>query len=145
MAKREFSAGGIVVRKKGRGFEILLIKDAYGRWSWPKGHIDQGESSPQAALREIREEVGLKNLEVLGKAGRSNYFFRLKGELIFKTAFFFLVEALGQEKLHVQIDEIKLARWFKPQEALKSVYYKGAKEMLKQAINLYQEVKEKKV
>jgi len=137
MAKREFSAGGIVVRKRARGFEILLIKDSYGRWAWPKGHINGAERSQDAALREISEEVGLKDLSILGKAGQSNYFFRLKGDLIFKTVVFFLVQANADEKLKPQKDEIADARWFKAEEALKTVEYKGAKEMLEKAIKMY--------
>ena len=137
MAKREFSAGGIIFRKKGGGFEVLLIKDGYGRWTWPKGHIDQGEKSQDAALREVEEEVGLKDIRILGKVGRNNYFFRLKGDLIFKTVYFFLVEAEGKEKIKVQKDEIAQARWFGPEIALKTVEYKGAKEMLEKAIEMY--------
>lgn len=137
MAKREFSAGGIIVRKKGRGLEVLLIKDSYGRWAWPKGKIDQGEQSADTALREIKEEVGLKDIRILGKIGRSNYFFRLKGELIFKTVFFFLVEAKGLERLKTQRSEIQKAQWFKLNVALKTVEYKGAKELLTKAIKMY--------
>ncbi len=138
MAKREFSAGGIVFRKGGRGFEVLLIKDAYGRWSWPKGKIDKDEKSSDAAVREITEEAGLKSICIIGKIGRSNYFYRLKGELVFKTVFFFLVEATASEKLKVQRSEIKDARWFKPEQAKKRVAYKGAKEMLEKAIQMYE-------
>lgn len=141
MAKREFSAGGIVFRKKNGATEVLLIKDSYERWSWPKGKIDKSERSVDAAVREIKEEVGLNNIRVLGKIGRSNYFFRLKGELIFKTVFFFLVEANSEEKLKVQKSEIEDARWFKPKEALDSVKYKGAKELLEKAIKTYKEGK----
>lgn len=140
MAKREFSAGGIIFRKNGKELEVLLIKDSYGRWSWPKGKIDQNESSHRAAVREIKEEVGLRDVRVLGKVGRTNYFFRLKGELIFKTVFFFLVEADPGEKLAIQKDEIKAARWFKPDIALKKVEYKGAREMLQKAIRMYKEL-----
>jgi 8-oxo-dGTP diphosphatase len=139
MAKREFSAGGIVVRKRGKGFEVLLIKDSYGRWTWPKGHINQDESSQDAALREIKEEVGLANMHILAKIGRSNYFFRFKGELIFKTVFFFLLETNKQEQIKIQTEEIMDARWFKPKKALKTVEYKGAKELLEKAIKIYKE------
>ena len=141
MARREFSAGGIVLRKKGRGFEILLIKDSYGRWTWPKGHICEGEKSHQAALREITEETGLKEIKIIDKIGRTNYFFHLKGELIFKTVFFFLVEAAGNEKFKIQQDEIKDARWFAQEEAAKTVSYKGAKQMLEKAIKMYRKEK----
>ena len=137
MAKREFSAGGIVFRKKGKTFEVLLIKDAYGRWSWPKGNIDKDEKSQDAAIREITEEVGLKQLRILAKIGRNNYFYRLKGDLVFKTVFFFLVEANGNQKLKIQKEEIADGRWFKPELALKTVGYKGAREMLEKAIEMY--------
>lgn len=140
MAKREFSAGGIVFRKKGRAVEVLLIKDSYGRWTWPKGKIDKHERSQDAALREIKEEVGLRNIRLLGKIGRSNYFYRLKGDLIFKTVFFFLVEAEVNEKLKIQKSEIISGRWFKPQAALKTVEYKGAEQLLTSAIKMYHEV-----
>jgi len=141
MAKREFSAGGIIVRKKGQDFEVLLIKDSYGHWTWPKGHIDAGEASNKAALREITEEVGLKNLHILDKVGRTNYFFRLKEDLIFKTVFFFLVEASVQEKLKVQKSELEKAQWLRPDVALKRVEYKGAKKMLEKAIKMYKRIR----
>lgn len=144
MAKREFSAGGIIIRKKGRDFEVLLIKDSYGRWTWPKGKIDQSERSQDAAVREIKEEVGLNNIRLLEKIGRSNYFFRLRGELIFKTVFFFLVEATTNEKIKVQRSEIQDARWFKLKQALEAVEYKGAKELLEKAIKIYKHKKEEK-
>lgn len=53
MAEREFSAGGIVMRWERQKPKVLLIKDSYGRWTWPKGNIDKGESSKDAAIREI--------------------------------------------------------------------------------------------
>ena len=137
MAKREFSAGGIVLKRGKKNFKILLIKDPYGRWTWPKGHINQSEKSKDAALREITEEVGLRNISILRRIGRANYFYRLKGELIFKTVFYFLVETTGTERFKVQKSEIKDARWFKSEAALKAVGYKGAKELLKKAIKIY--------
>ncbi len=144
MAKREFSSGGIVFKYLKQELRILLIKDYYGHWTYPKGHIQPGESSVQAALREITEETGLQDLAIIGKVGRNNYFFRLSAELIFKTVDFFLIEAEGQEKIVVQKNEIEAARWFKPQAALKKVDYKGAEEMLKKAIKIYEQKKGKK-
>jgi HD-GYP domain-containing protein (c-di-GMP phosphodiesterase class II)/8-oxo-dGTP pyrophosphatase MutT (NUDIX family) len=49
-------AGGVVFSKSG---EVLLIQDRSGRWTFPKGHIEAGESPEQAALREIQEETGV--------------------------------------------------------------------------------------
>jgi 8-oxo-dGTP diphosphatase len=134
VAKREFSAGGIVVKKERGRLKVLLIKDGYGRWTWPKGNIAKGESTEDAALRETREETGLKKLQIIEKIDKINYFYRLHGVLIFKTVCLFLIEARGREKFKIQVEEIRDAKWFTPGEALETVAYKGSKEILKKVI-----------
>ena len=134
MAKREFSAGGIVVKRERERLKVLLIKDGYGKWTWPKGNIEKGESSEDAALRETREETGLKKLRIIEKLNKIDYFYRLQGALIFKTVCLFLMETGGNEPFKIQTSEIQDAKWFTPEEALKVVAYKGAKEILKKAI-----------
>ena len=134
MAKREFSAGGIVVKKERDRLKVLLIKDGYGKWTWPKGNIEKGESSEDAALRETREETGLKKLRIIEKLNKIDYFYHLHGALIFKTVYLFLMETGGKEPFKIQTSEIQDAKWFIPEEALKVVAYKGSKEILKKAI-----------
>lgn len=137
MAKREFSAGGIVVKKERERLRVLLIKDSYGKWTWPKGNIGKGESSEDTALREIEEETGLKDLQIIKKLNKIDYFYRLHGDLIYKTVYLFLMEAKGREKFKIQTSEIKDARWFLADEALETVVYKGAKEILEKAIEKF--------
>ena len=158
MAKREFSAGGIVIKREKSKIKVLLIKDSYGRWTWPKGNIRKEESSEDAALREIQEETGLTKLQIIEKIDKINYFYRpsslrpsslrssglgdpecsegsrLHGTLIYKTVYLFLIKAEGKEKFKIQTSEIRNAKWFTPEEALETVAYKGAKEILKKAI-----------
>jgi 8-oxo-dGTP pyrophosphatase MutT (NUDIX family) len=64
MSKRkadlEVSAGGIVFRRAPDLSPIyLLIRDSYDNWGFPKGHLENGESPAEAALRETGEETGL--------------------------------------------------------------------------------------
>ena len=139
MAKREFSAGGIVVKKERERLRVLLIKDSYGKWTWPKGNIGKGESSEDAALREIQEEAGLTKLQIIEKIDKINYFYRLHGNLIYKTVYLFLIKAEGKEKFKIQTSEIRNAKWFTPEEALETVAYKGAKEILKKTIKKVRE------
>lgn len=139
MTKREFSAGGIIFKKEGEDFKILLIKDSYGRWTWPKGKLDQGESPQEAAIREVGEEAGLTSVRILGKAGESKYFYRFKGTLISKMVQFFVMETGREEKIRIQPSEIQGAEWFSPQDALTAVEYKGANELLQKAIEIYQQ------
>ncbi|MDD5449243.1 MAG: NUDIX domain-containing protein [Candidatus Omnitrophica bacterium] len=135
----EFSAGGVIIKKRPEGILVLLIKDGYGRWTWPKGNIEKGETPQEAAIREIREEVGLKNIRPLDKLDVIKYVYRLKGKLIFKTVYLFLFEAQGEESLKVLKEEIEDAQWLTPDEALRRIEYKGAKEVLKKAIGRFRE------
>ncbi|MBT4856826.1 NUDIX domain-containing protein [Candidatus Uhrbacteria bacterium] len=82
---------------------IAMLKDSYGRWTFPKGHLDEGETTRQAAIREIEEEIGLGSLRAVAKLGTIDIWFRdrfkFKGKLIHKYIHYFLFEAVGDTKL----------------------------------------------
>ena len=137
MIERQFSAGGVVIKKERKEVKVLLIKDSYGHWIWPKGHIEKGESAEEAAIREISEETGLKTLEIVKKLGKQEYYFTLKGKKIFKTVMVFLLKANAREKLKIQAEEIEDARWFSAEKALKTIEYKGSRAHLKKAITIF--------
>jgi 8-oxo-dGTP pyrophosphatase MutT (NUDIX family) len=64
--KKTESAGGVVLNEKG----LVLVVSQHGTsWSLPKGHIDPGEDSLTAARREIYEESGVKDLELVKELG----------------------------------------------------------------------------
>ena len=74
--KREKSCGALVVRKNGENFDLVLLRHRFGgHWSFPKGHVEAGESERQTALREVREETGLaiRLLEQLDAAGNLRF------------------------------------------------------------------------
>jgi len=137
--EREFSSGGIVAKARSSKIRILLIKDPYGKWTWPKGKIDKKETPLDAAKREIGEETGLKNIQVISEIGRSNYFYTRKKRLIYKTVYIYLFKFNGNEALSIQKAEIDDGRWFSEEEALSKVSYKGAKELLKKAIKIFKQ------
>lgn len=135
--KREFSAGGIIFNNKG---EVLLIHNMAMRdpkksyFGFPKGHIDKGESSKDAAVREIREEVGLE-VEVLEKIGESKYIFTKEGEKIFKVVVMFLMKAKTKE-LKVLKEELLGAQWFTKEEALEKLSFKQDQDLLIKALDI---------
>ena len=93
---REPTAGGIVFRRDEKGaIEILLIQDAKDRWTIPKGHIEEGETAQQTAKREIGEEAGLKEVDVLGWLGKIHFRYRRIDKLVLMTTQIYLVRAKG--------------------------------------------------
>jgi len=141
MTDKEFSAGGIVIKRHGGNLQVLLIKDSYGHWTWPKGKIEEGESTAEAAVRELGEETGLRAVEILKEIDKTEYFYRLKGRLIFKTVYIYLLRSLKEEKLKIQTAEIQAGSWFSTEEALERVDYKGSKKILKKAIDIFKHEK----
>jgi diadenosine hexaphosphate hydrolase (ATP-forming) len=127
---KEFSSGGVIVKKDPAGLNILLIKDGYGHWTWPKGNIEAGESPPEAAIREIGEEVGLKDVELIDKITDIKYYYRLKGKPVFKTVNLYLFKAKSEEPLKVLKTEIEDAQWLSPEADLERVEYRGSKEVV---------------
>ncbi len=134
---RQFAAGGVVIKKERGRPRVLLIKDSYGRWTWPKGHIEKGESPCVAALREVKEETGQKNIEIIKELGKQEYYFTFKGKKIFKTVHVFLIEASGREKIVIQASEIQKAKWFWSEEALEKIEYKGSYALLRKGIRIF--------
>ena len=133
--KLEISSGGIIYRKNKGKFEIALVLDSFSRWTFPKGHIEKGEKPEEAGLREVGEEIGIRDLEIIKLLKKIDYWFKLEGVLIHKYVYFFLMEAPPGAKLKFQKEELKDARWFTPQNALKNIdYKKDNTSLLKKAI-----------
>lgn len=121
---REPTAGGIVYRKnKAGGVEILLIQDSKGRWTIPKGHIEDGETARVTAEREIREETGLQKMRVRDWLGKINFRYRRADSLVLMTTEIFLVEALGESHKIKAEEWMKSISWLSANEALDMIEY----------------------
>jgi len=94
----ETSAGGLVVdRGNGEARAAVIARlNRAGRVEWclPKGHLEQGETPEQAAVREIEEETGIRGRVVRG-LGTIEYRFSADGRRIHKQVHHYLLEALG--------------------------------------------------
>lgn len=127
---REPTSGGIVFRRKGTDVEILLIQDAKERWTIPKGHIEEGETAQQTARREIGEEAGLKNVEVLGWLGKIHFRYRRVDKLVLMTTQIYLVRALGDTSAIQKEEWMKDIRWFKFHDALDVIEYEDIGKLM---------------
>ncbi len=123
--REEISAGGIVYRKKKEFFEILLLKDKGDNWTFPKGLVEKGEERSIAAKREVSEEVGLKQIELVSELSPIGYWYRWQGDLVKKTVYYFLFRVKGDEIPVPQKEEgIKDVSWFSLQKASTIIGYK---------------------
>ena len=133
--KREFSAGGVVFLRDGQEDLFLVIKDRFGRWTFPKGHIDRGESSEEAARREVAEETGLVTVQSRGKLRDIEYWFRWRGDRIRKKVTYYLFEALRPQEIHLQEAEgFSDHAWLPGTQALSYMSYKNNIAPLQDAI-----------
>ncbi|MFL6018788.1 MAG: NUDIX hydrolase [Gaiellaceae bacterium] len=138
--RREFSAGGVLVRRLGGRWMVAAIRPAgrpQGLWALPKGQIDEGERGEQTALREVAEETGAHGRS-LGKLGDVRYWFNWDGERIFKVVSFFLVRyERGQigDVPAAFAHEIEEARWLPLPDAVDLLAYKGEREMAREALS----------
>lgn len=123
--KFEFSAGGIVYKQENDGFSFALILDSYNKWTFPKGKIEKKEKPEIAALREVSEELGIKEeLKAVELIDKIDYWFRKDGDLIHKFVYFYLMEAPKETNLSYQKEEINDAQWINPQEVIKILGYR---------------------
>jgi 8-oxo-dGTP pyrophosphatase MutT (NUDIX family) len=138
--RREFSAGGVLVRPDGDGWSMAAIRPAgrpVGLWALPKGQIDEGETGETTALREVAEETGAYGRS-LGKLGDVRYWFSWQGERVFKIVSFFLVAYEGGELGDVSDafrHEIDAVEWLPLAEAPALLAYKGEREMARRALD----------
>ncbi len=126
--RREFSAGGVVIKEKR---EVLLIKNPSNIWTFPKGHIEKGETKEQAALREVKEETNI-DAEIVDYLGEISYFFTWGGVKVYKTVYFFLMKYVAG--IPVPSWEVKDARFFPIEKAKQKLKYKGDKEIFEKAL-----------
>jgi 8-oxo-dGTP pyrophosphatase MutT (NUDIX family) len=131
---REFSAGGLVVRRfRGRPWLACIRVKGGEVLALPKGHIDPGESAAEAATREVREETGL-DATLVEKLEDVRYWYRRPGARVFKVVSFYLLRyRSGSVRDHDH--EVDSAEWVPLDEAPRLLEYRGEREMAEAALS----------
>lgn len=131
MEKGIVAAGGLILDESSGTRRVLLVhRPRYDDWSVPKGKLDPGESVEEAALREVREETGLK-CRIVRPLTVMSYQYRTRntGPLKPKVVHYFLMEAISR-RIRVPGDEVDLAGWFTFEEASRKLTYSKDRELL---------------
>ncbi len=125
--KYEKSCGAVIFD----GDKILVIQQVKGHWGFPKGHVEEGETEVQTAVREIKEET---NLDV--EIDESKRFVERYSpeEGVEKDVVFFVAQKTGGE-IKVQEEEVKDTKWLLPQDAMEILTYESSKRILQNVLN----------
>lgn len=137
--RREFSAGGVLVRRLRGGWVLAAIRPAgkeAGVWALPKGLIGPGEKPEVTAVREVKEETGAEG-RLVEKLGDVRYVYTWRGERVFKVVSFYLLRytrgRLGDLPA-ATAHEVAEARWLPIEEAPRLLAYQGEREMAEKAL-----------
>ena len=127
--RQEHSAGGVIL-EDGRVL-LILMRNLRGDtvWTFPKGHLDAGETAEQAAVREVLEETGWE-CEIISDLYTSRYSFARGGAEVEKDVRWFLVKRKGGDGIPRTPDEVLDLRWLTLAEAEKELTYPSDLELL---------------
>ncbi len=107
------AAGGLVGHPSGKYLFIMR----YGRWDLPKGHIEEGETPEQCALREVTEECNIRGHAIMGTLPPSYHTYLFDGRPYMKKTWWFRMSYSGEMITEPQAEEgITHAEWLAPQE-----------------------------
>ncbi len=133
----EIAAGGVLFRHAGRGPEVVVGEQrdrltGERTLRLPKGKLDGNETLAQAALREVREETGLRG-RIVASLGRVDYTYASAGSAVAKTVHFFLME--WEAGLAETPDgELEGIVWMPIEQARRSLTFDTERAMLERAI-----------
>jgi len=133
----QVSAGIIIYRKTKDGPRFLLLYHGGSYWNFPKGKLERGEGSYDAALREVYEETGLsrQNIRINPRfRTEDRYAFRERKERILKIVFYFLGES-SESRIRIS-HEHQGYGWFLYRDCARMLMYQNLRNNLKQAYEL---------
>ena len=127
----EKSCGAVIYRKIGGNLEFLCVSDRNdGHWGFPKGHVEKNENEEVTAIREVYEETGLQVNLINGFRVSVKYLINEKNK---KKVIFFLAK-VGNEVIHIQLDELMDYKWASFKIAKQLLSYETSKDVLNGAL-----------
>ena len=134
--KHEKSCGAVVFTRTDKGVKYLLIANLKGIYGFPKGHVEAVETEEQTALREIREETGLRVTLVPGFRAVDEHLIPEKQDTM-KQIVYFLAEDEGQEVAY-QKEELSGAYLVSYEEAMGMFQFESSRRILTEANHFLQ-------
>lgn len=128
----EKSAGAVVFNKKNGKTNFLLLHYPTGHWDFPKGKIEKGETIIETVNREVSEETGIQNLEIIPRFKKNIiYYYRRDAGMIHKQVTYLLAHTLTKDV--TLSHEHQNYVWLELEEAINKVTHNNSKNTLKAA------------
>ena len=122
--KNEKACGAVIENKEGK---ILLIFQQNGFWGFPKGHVEEGETESETAVREVFEETGL--WVELNEENRFEFSYIIKDLNIHKTVVLFTAKVVDDSRLKKQDEEVAEMDWFDKNDVEERLTFEDWKEV----------------
>ncbi len=134
---KEKSCGAIIYKTENNELKFLLVHQSNGHYSFPKGHMEEGENEIDTALREIKEET---NIDVnLDTDFRKSISYLLESKNVIKEAVYFVATPIT-ENLKAQAGEIDDCSWNNYEETLEKLEFDNIKEVFEEAYNYLKKI-----
>ncbi|MEX2595878.1 MAG: NUDIX domain-containing protein [Salibacteraceae bacterium] len=124
------AGGGYVIND----FGLLLMIERLGFWDLPKGKQEKGESIEETAIREVEEECGIDELELLSKPFETFHLYKEGSETLLKHSYWFKMKTNSTKKLNPQTEEnITNAVWVSlpPDQSYLNGAYASIREVIR--------------
>lgn len=128
--RKEKSCGAVIYKYIDNELFILLLKHNLGHWSFAKGHVEDGETEQETAIREIKEET---NLDVTINSDFRYVITYSPYEGAIKDVIYFLATT-NSNNIKAQQSEISEIKWFKYEDAISMITYEDGRKVLMKAI-----------
>ncbi len=137
------SAGGVLYDPRQKKV-YLIYKKERKEWLLPKGHIKEDEGVEEAAVREIKEETGYVDIELIknGLLGKTEFEFELRGEKALKVVYYYLAKLLADDFIETKErhNEGLGGAWFGFKEAIKLSSHEDIKQVLEKSASLVKNI-----
>lgn len=127
----EYSCGAVVFTLQSGELRYVIIRQRDGSYGFPKGHMEAGETVPQTALREIREEVGLQVRLVEGFSQKVSYPLPQKRSVLKHVTY--LLASFEDQEIVIEPKELRGAELLSYEAALSRLQHESSREVLRKA------------
>lgn len=133
----EERAGAVVVRKQKESYRFAMVHDVFGYWTLSKGKLEKDETPEEAAVREVREELGIQNLTLQEGIGGTEYVVHDPEKGVLRRQVTYFLASTKDLDLHLTSSGgLDGAGWFTGEELENIKTYPDIKEILKKAFRL---------